>query len=118
MNDNSDSTQETGMVLYDKWVIIELIAKGGMGGIYRAHQLNVKRDFALKVISQKFIRERADNEYEAEACLERFHREVQVMAQVHHPNDLQIFDHGSVSVKKGSEESSVSAAERRQDHQG
>jgi serine/threonine-protein kinase len=34
---------ETGTVLNDKWVILELIGKGGMGEVYQAHQLNLKR---------------------------------------------------------------------------
>jgi eukaryotic-like serine/threonine-protein kinase len=107
MSNSTDSTLETGMVLNDKWVILELVGKGGMGEVYRAHQLNLKRDIALKVISQKLIQEIADNEYEAGTCIERFRREVQVMAQVRHPNVIHIFDCGSVSVRRGSEESPI-----------
>jgi serine/threonine-protein kinase len=39
-----------------------------------------------------------DNEGEILACLERFRREVQVMAQVQHPNVLKVFDYGSYCI--------------------
>jgi eukaryotic-like serine/threonine-protein kinase len=100
MNDSSKNTLEVGTVLDSKWVVLELLGRGGMGEVYRVHQLNLKRDVALKVISTKFLQEIDDNEYEAETYLERFNREVQVMAQVRHPNVLQIFDCGSISVNQ------------------
>ena len=105
--DTQDVTFPTGTVLNGKWVILELLGKGGMGEVYHAHQLNLKRDVAIKVISQHFLKELQDNEYEAESCLERFRREVQVMAQVRHPNVVQIFDYGSAPVKKNRDEIQV-----------
>ncbi|HOV84838.1 MAG TPA: serine/threonine-protein kinase, partial [Syntrophobacteraceae bacterium] len=107
MNVTSNSTFETGTVIEKKWVILSFIGKGGMGEVYRAHQLNLDRDVAIKVISQGWLREIGDNAYEAETCLDRFRREVKVMAQVRHPNVLQIYDHGSVSIKKGERDVAV-----------
>ena len=92
----SESTFEVGNVVADKWVILEFIGRGGMGEVYRAHQLNLNRDVAVKVVSRKWLRDISDNTYEAETCLDRFKREVQVMAQIRHPNVLQIFDYGSI----------------------
>jgi len=37
-------------------VVIELVGKGAMGEVYRVHQLNLKRDVAIKVISPEMIR--------------------------------------------------------------
>lgn len=104
MNGSSKDTFKVGTVLHDKWVVMELLGKGGMGEVYRVHQLNLKRDIALKVLSQKFLEEIEDNEYEAETGFERFQREVQVMAQIRHPNILQIYDYGAIMVKKGEED--------------
>jgi serine/threonine-protein kinase len=98
---------ETGTVLSDKWVILELIGKGGMGEVYRAHQLNLKRDVAIKVISQEWLQTLEDDAEESEKGLQRFRREVQAMSQVRHPNVLQIFDYGSDSIKKDGEDSSI-----------
>lgn len=104
MNDTSNSTFDIGTVLDNKWVILSFIGRGGMGEVYRAHQLNLNRDVAIKVISQKWLRDLSDNEYEAETCIERFRREVKVMAQVRHPNVLQVLDYGTASFKKGEQE--------------
>ncbi len=101
---SSMRTLDVGMVLNDKWVILELIGKGGMGEVYRAHQLNLKRDVAIKVISHDFLASVDDNDYEMTSSLERFRREVQVMAQVSHPNVLQIYDHDSAVITKNGRE--------------
>ena len=104
MSDIQVSILEVGMVLQDKWVILELIARGGMGEVYRAHQLNLKRDIALKVISREWLQGLCGDPDEIENSLQRFRREVEAMAQVRHPNIVQIFDHGSLLLKRRGEE--------------
>jgi len=89
---------KTGFVLYEKWVIIELIGKGAMGEVYRAHQLNLKRDVAIKVVSQEMLQSFEEDPIEIENACQRFRREVQVMARIRHHNVLQIYDYGSETV--------------------
>ncbi len=98
----SQSTRifKTGYVLNDKWVIIEFVGKGAMGEVYRAHQLNLKRDVAIKVISQEMLASLEDDPEEIETAIQRFRREVQAMARVRHHNVLQIFDYGSEIIHK------------------
>ena len=98
---------QTGTVLNYKWVILGLIGKGGMGEVYRAHQLNLKRDVAIKVISREWLQTLEDDVEEIEIGLQRFRREVQAMSQIRHPNVLQIFDYGSDSIKKDGEDSPI-----------
>ena len=100
MNNESQNSLEIGRVLNEKWVILEFIAKGGMGEVYRAHQIHLKRDVAIKVISREWIESFGEEEYERKAGLQRFRNEVQAMARVRHPNVLQIFDYGTVNVKE------------------
>jgi serine/threonine-protein kinase len=91
---------KTGYVLNDKWVIIEFIGKGAMGEVYRVHQLNLKRDVAIKVISREMLASLEDDPEEIETAIQRFRREVQAMAQVRHPKVVQIFDYGSALIHK------------------
>lgn len=96
MNTAIASIFDTGSVIDEKWVLLERIGKGGMGEVYRAHQLNLKRDVAIKLISTDVLQDVKDNVQEVENLRARFEREVQAMGQVRHPNVLQIFDYGSV----------------------
>ena len=75
-------------------------ARAVWGVVYRAHQLNLKRDVAIKVISEKMLADLADNPKERTTARARFQREVQTMAQVRHPNVLQIYDYGSLTLPK------------------
>jgi len=75
-----------------------------MGEVYLARQLNLNRDVAIKVISDKCLRSLEGDETEKEKILQRFRREVQTMSQVRHPNVLQTFDYGQTLVKKNDSE--------------
>ena len=55
MNNDSKGELAVRTVLNDKWVIVELIGKGGMGDAYRAHQLALKRDAAIKIVSKEWL---------------------------------------------------------------
>ncbi|NIR14935.1 MAG: serine/threonine protein kinase [Desulfobacterales bacterium] len=103
MNDNKNILK-VGMILDDRYIILEFIGKGGMGEVYRAHQLNLNRDVAIKIISQEWLKTFEGDEEEIECALDRFQREVEVMAQVRHPNVVQIYDYGSALVQKDEEE--------------
>jgi serine/threonine-protein kinase len=90
---------KAGNVIQEKWVILELIGKGAMGEIYLAHQLNLKRDVAIKVVSEELLKDFEDDPDEIETAFQRFKREVHAMARVRHPNVLQIFDYGSAVIQ-------------------
>ena len=107
MTTTVENILQTGTVLNEKWVILELIGKGGMGEVYQAHQLNLKRDVAIKVISREWLQTLEDDVEEIEKGLQRFRREVQAMSQIRHPNVLQIFDYGSDTIKKDGEDSFI-----------
>jgi eukaryotic-like serine/threonine-protein kinase len=104
MNADSQNSLQIGEVLSGKWVILEFLAKGGMGEVYRAHQIHLKRDVAIKVISKEWLDSISDDTEEREIGLQRFRNEVQAMARVRHPNVLQIYDYGTLKVQKDDEE--------------
>ena len=69
------------------YTIIELVAVGGMGEVYRAEDTRLHRDVAIKVLPAHLAADRAS--------LERFQREARAVAALSHPNILAIFDVGS-----------------------
>jgi predicted Ser/Thr protein kinase len=66
--------------------VIGILGRGGMGVVYKARQLSLKRLVALKMI----LSESAPSSAE----LARFKREAEVVAQFQHPNIVQIYDIG------------------------
>lgn len=69
-----------------QYVLREKIGGGGMGEVYRADHLLLRRPCAVKLIRP----ERAGDP----ATLQRFELEVQATATLTHPNTVQIFDYG------------------------
>ena len=67
---------DTGSVIDNKWVLIERIGKGGMGEVYRAHQLNLRRDVAIKVISEDILQDIEENPEEVANAIQRLQVEV------------------------------------------
>ena len=68
-----------------QYVLEEKIGEGGMGIVYRARHATLRRPTALKLLPPERM---------GEASLRRFEREVQLTAQVSHPNTIQIYDDG------------------------
>src|SRR5215467_10306190 len=64
--------------------ITALLGKGGMGEVYRACDMKLKRDVAIKILPDEFSRD-ADR-------VGRFQREAEVLASLNHPNIGAIYD--------------------------
>ena len=63
--------------------VIAILGEGGMGKVWRARHLALKRDDALKMLPDAFV---ADPER-----LARFEREAQVLASLNHPNIAHVY---------------------------
>ena len=70
-----------------RYEIRSLIGRGGMGVVYCAHDTELNRDVAVKVLPAD-VSEDADR-------LSRFKQEAQALARLNHPNILSILDVGS-----------------------
>jgi len=102
--ENNTPLLEKGIVLNGKWEILEHIASGGKGEVYRARQLNLEREVAVKIISEELLSSHEGDEEEIQTEMERFRREVLTMAQVRHPNILQVYDQDRAFIKRNDEE--------------
>ncbi|MBI3181370.1 MAG: serine/threonine protein kinase [Myxococcales bacterium] len=66
--------------------LIEVLGRGGMGEVWRARQVSLGREVAVKLLPQKLAR---DPEFVA-----RFEKEATALAALSHPNIIQIIDRG------------------------
>ena len=64
--------------------ITALLGKGGMGEVYRARDIKLKREVAIKFLPDEFSRD-VDR-------INRFQREAEVLASLNHPNIAAIYD--------------------------
>ncbi|HEX8171599.1 MAG TPA: protein kinase [Thermoanaerobaculia bacterium] len=67
--------------------IVAPIGSGGMGDVYRARDVRLERDVAVKVLPERYVRD-AD-------ARARFDREAKAVAALTHPNILAIHDYGA-----------------------
>ena len=64
--------------------ITALLGKGGMGEVYRARDMKLKREVAIKILPEEFSRDRDR--------VSRFQREAEVLASLNHTNIAAIHD--------------------------
>ncbi len=72
---------------FGPYEILEFIGAGGMGEVYRARDLRLKRDVAVKILPESFS---AD-----ESRVARFQVEAQSASALNHPNILTVYDIGT-----------------------
>jgi serine/threonine-protein kinase len=77
-----------GRVINDRFKISALIARGGMGKVYRAEQSPLGRVCAVKVLNPNYAGEH-DPEFH-----KRFFLEASIASKLTHPNTVTIFDYG------------------------
>lgn len=81
-----DSRFAPGVLLADRYRIVSIIGRGGMGEVYRASDLKLNQPVALKFLPVA-LGKKAE-------LLERFHGEVRIARQVSHPNVCRVYDIG------------------------
>jgi serine/threonine-protein kinase len=77
-----------GAVIAERYRIIGLLGRGGMGEVYRADDLKLGQSVALKFLPSSFSKDAV--------FLDRFRAEVRNARQVSHPNVCRVYDIGEV----------------------
>jgi predicted Ser/Thr protein kinase len=73
-----------GTILADRYRIIGLLGRGGMGEVYRADDLKLGQPVALKFLPPKLAQDSVRRE--------RFFAEVRITRQLSHPNICRVYD--------------------------
>ena len=81
-----DELLRGGGVLENKFKLVEEIGRGGMGFVYRATDLSLNRDVAIKVLPPHYN--------DDESIVGRFQREARAMASLDHPNIVTVYSIG------------------------
>jgi serine/threonine protein kinase len=79
-----------GRTLMGRYRIEEVIGRGGMGAVYRARDLHLSREVAVKVITVAAPDREAHQRLRA-----RFQREARAAAALHHPAVVAVHDYGT-----------------------
>lgn len=73
-----------GSLVLDRYKVIELLGKGGMGSVYHVQHVHLKSEFALKVLNKQ-----ADSN-----VWRRFDNEAKAASRLDHPNLIKVQDSG------------------------
>jgi serine/threonine protein kinase len=77
-----------GEVTFGRYRLIEVIGRGGMGTVYRAHDTVIDREVAIKVLPTELATE--------PGYRERFRREAHIAARLAEPHIVPIYDTGEI----------------------
>src|SRR5580693_1595558 len=75
-----------GQMIAERYRVVSLAGRGGMGEVYRAEDLKLGQLVAIKFLPESLSQDAA--------ALARFHSEVRIARQVSHPNVCRVFDIG------------------------
>jgi serine/threonine-protein kinase len=80
------SDKYVGKVLDNKYQIIELLGKGGMGAVYKGRHVVIGKTVAVKFLHQEFAKNKE--------VVQRFYREAQAAAAIGHGSIIDVMDVG------------------------
>jgi len=79
-----------GTLVAGRFGLEAVIARGGMGVVYRALQFPIGRRVAVKVLRRELFGSAA----ESDLLLDRFRREALIVSRLSHPNVVMLHDFG------------------------
>ncbi len=76
-----------GTVIADRYRLLGVIGRGGMGVVYKAEHARIGKLVAVKLLAGELARDRN--------TMRRFQREAEAVSRLNHANTVQVFDFGS-----------------------
>jgi len=76
---------ETGEIIQDRYKVIELLGRGGMGSVYKVEDIKTKSLYALK-----FLNKQQSNN----SAWKRFENEIKATNKLDHPNLVKVHESG------------------------
>jgi serine/threonine protein kinase len=86
-SDEIDAGARVGSTVGGRWRLHQLVGVGGMGAVYRATNIEVESEAAIKILLRRFA---SNNEVK-----QRFHAEGRIANKVHHPGAVRVVDMGT-----------------------
>ncbi len=87
-----------GWPVAGRFVVTAMVGRGSMASVFRARQLQLNRDVALKLFDSASLQHEllpsGDLDQAITLAKQRFEREAQVLAQISHPNCVTLYDYG------------------------
>ncbi|WP_246835134.1 serine/threonine-protein kinase [Micromonospora sp. MH33] len=81
---------DVGDLIGDRYRLVDRIAAGGMGEVWRAVDQTLKRTVAVKVLHSRVMTDASAGE--------RFRREARAMAALRHPGVAEVYDYGETTL--------------------
>ena len=73
-----------------RYEIASELGQGGHAIVYKAHDPNIKRQVAVKILKDSYL--------DDEKFRERFQREVETVAKLEHPAIVPVYDYGKENL--------------------
>lgn len=89
----SPSLFRQGQVIANRYTVISMIGRGGMGCIYRVRDNVLREDVALKTLLPQHARDKM--------VVERFFNEAKIARGLSHPNIVRVHDIGMTRAEEG-----------------
>ncbi|MEP7380815.1 MAG: protein kinase [Gemmatimonadota bacterium] len=87
--DGGTGSSLVGTVLADRYLVKQRLGEGGMGEVYLAEHVRIKRKVAVKLMRAWMAND--------PIAVSRFHREAENASQISHPNVAQVYDFGETA---------------------
>ncbi len=84
---DSDIRFRRGQVVNNRYTVLDLIGRGGMGCIYKVHDNVLGEDLALKTLLPQFLADKM--------IIDRFLNEARITRKLAHPNIVRVHDIGT-----------------------